>query len=230
MKSSLREYPNNNVPHQLAQKEPGPVITLSRSYGCDEQPFVDRLLDYLNHQNAKRGKSHRWSYASHLIMDKTARRLHLEAYDVENRVMEHGLGEDWNAGPNVRHTAADLKMIKTIKELMVKSANRGNVIFVGRGGKSVLHHIPNSLHLKLTAPLSYRIDQVTKNMHMRPSDAEEMILSIDKQRILWTEHLIDEPFDEDDFDLTLNAASLSTKEMVAVVVQILNARKLIGMN
>ena len=225
MKVNVKEYPGCGKAHSFSGQECRPFITLSRSYGCDEQPFICSLINHLNQQSEKSLKKHPWRNVSNQIIKKTSRAHHLEAIEVENRIMDYEPFDEHSGYGRSCHSESDMRIMKTIRELMTNYARKGNVLFVGRGGMSVLHDLPNSLHLKLTAPLAYRTELVSSRLGISAFEAEEMIHSIDRRRITWTEHLVDKPFHETDFDLILNTARLSVKQMVDIVLQAMISRK-----
>ncbi|WP_421877556.1 AAA family ATPase [Marinoscillum sp.] len=186
MKVNLKNYMEEREKNLHKPTISGPVLTISRSYGCDEHPLVNSLILHLNQLRDHGLKKHTWSYINQEVIEETAKALHMQPYDVEARVMAHTeKTNDWLSGFNSRKTVSDSIILETIKDIMVTFARKGNVIFVGRGGMNVLRSIPNSLHVKVSAPRDYRVGQVVNQMKMNPRDAEDMIRSIDKQRKNW---------------------------------------------
>ncbi|MBR09790.1 MAG: hypothetical protein CMP48_19150 [Rickettsiales bacterium] len=229
MKINLKNYMSEREKSLHKQSIPGPAITVSRTYGCDEHEFVKALIRKLNQLRDKGLKSHAWKYINREIIEESAKQLKMQAYDVENRVMVHHEPQsEWFANFDSHKKLSDSEIIDVIKDMITTYAKKGNVIIIGRGGIGVVKSMPNSLHIRLNAPIDYRIGIVAKQMNMNPMDAEEMIRSIDNQRKKWAEHLIERPIDDAAFDLVFNMERMKVDEMSDQVVNLLVKRKLVG--
>ena len=229
MKINLKNYLSDRDKSLHRPVVPGPVITISRAYGCDEHELVKSLIKRLNQLRDSGLKSHTWKYINKEIIEESAKQLKMQAYDLENRVMVHHEPQsDWFANFDTHPKHSDTEIIDTIKDMITTYAKKGNVIIIGRGGIGVVKSMPNSLHIRLNAPLDYRIGLISRQMNMNPMDAEEMIRSIDNQRRKWSEHLVERPIEDGVFDLIFNTERLSVEEMTDQIVNLLISRKLVG--
>ncbi len=119
------------------------------------------------------------------------------------------------------------KIIKSVKELMLTYAQSGHVILVGRGGATITQKIPNALHVKLMASHEWRIGEVSRRMNLARLEAIDLIKDIEYKRLLWTEHLSEVPFDDNLYDLILNCQKLNDDELMNILLQVMEDRKMI---
>ena len=56
---------------------PGPVITISREYGCPAKHLAERLAAGLNKIEVENYSKNRWQWISKEILDESARELNL---------------------------------------------------------------------------------------------------------------------------------------------------------
>lgn len=229
MKMNLKNYMEERDHALHTPDPPGPVITVSRSYGCEEQEFVKMLIRKLNHLRENGLKSHAWKSVKKEVIEQSAKTLKMQSYDVENRVMVHHEPQsEWLAVFDAHQKWPDSKILETIKEQMLAYAEKGNVILIGKGGVGVLKSLENSLHIRLTAPFDYRVSRIARKMNMNSSLAEDMVRSIDQQRKKWAEHLVEESIHDSDFDLVFNMERMSADEMADMVVNLLRKRGLVS--
>ena len=76
MENILSKYLYKNLNEGLIQKtELGPVITVSRDYGCEANVFAQSLVESINFKT--NDKKNLWKFINKEILDKSAQELHL---------------------------------------------------------------------------------------------------------------------------------------------------------
>ncbi|HOY52033.1 MAG TPA: cytidylate kinase family protein, partial [Prolixibacteraceae bacterium] len=115
-----------------------------------------------------------------------------------------------------------------LKDVLVKLAIQGRYIILGRGATNLLADLPNKLSIRLEAPLEWRINRVAQMKNLSHLEAEEYILKSDEKRNKFTESVIGRRYDNTDFDIIFNYASLSDDQIVEVIVNILKSKKIIS--
>ena len=94
MKIDLKKYFNER--DKLLEEEkrngliPGPVLTISREYGCEAEIIARKLLLNLNNQNGNKPK---WKIISKEILDQSAEKLKLNLERVESGI--HAEKKTW---------------------------------------------------------------------------------------------------------------------------------------
>jgi cytidylate kinase len=77
--------------------------------------------------------------------------------------------------------------VQTLATLMHEHAARGNVLLVGRGGNHLLRDVPTAVHVRLVAPLPFRVRRVMRHQWMREAVALNMIAESDAERRSYAE-------------------------------------------
>lgn len=202
--------------------EPGPVITLSRDFGCRANEIAQHLIKEIRGLAAVRYKPHPWKILNKEFLSEAAQALQRRPYELEHVLQPHdkSLLEDFVASYS-RDYVDDKKALKNIKELVTSYAQKGNLIIVGRAGVAVTHSIARSLHIKLEAPMSWRLEYLKKSRDLSTREAEELVQEMDHRREVFITQMRNEPYEEALFDVTFNRATLSTEAIVKATKQLL---------
>ena len=207
----------------------GPVITISRDYGCPAKRLAGILSSALNRIELENYTQYRWQWISKEILDESARELNLKpamVREVANK--EHdGVVDDIVKSLSQKDYPGDIKIKKTIGEVIRSFAEHGHAIIVGRGGVSITKDIPNSLHIKIQAPLEWRINDVSKKQMITLSEAKKKIAHIDAQRALIREYFEGSKIDNNAFDVIFNYLTLDEEDIIAAIIKLMESRDLV---
>ena len=129
---------------------------------------------------------------------------------------------------STRYYKSDKKIRKTIVDVIRAIAKTGHIIIVGRGGVAFAKDNPNSLHIKLVAPIEWRVDRIAKNYKKTKKDALKYIKDIDLERKYLIDNFMGFKTDNTIFDIVLNRKSLTEKEILSMIINLLETKKLIG--
>jgi len=115
----------------------------------------------------------------------------------------------------------DSSVRKAIREVVLTMAREGHAVIIGRGGVSITQDIPRALHVRLVAPLFWRVDNVKKKKGMLAEKAEKYVAETDEKRNkLITEFLDRKPVNLDTlFDVTLNRSSFSVDQLSELLLE-----------
>jgi cytidylate kinase len=93
-------------------------------------------------------------------------------------------------------------------------------VIVGRGGVSIAHDIPDSLHIRLTAPFYWRVENVMKKKQMPIEAAEEFVIETDEKRFNLITTFLDKKQLNIDylFDSTISRQSFNIAETADLIV------------
>ena len=225
MKLDLHEYLTRRQKSAATSKlvKPGPVITISREYGCEANPLAQKLARALSRE----GKS--WSIISKEILEKSSRELHLNPIKMERAFTPHERStiEELFNGFSTRSEIPEKKIYKIISDVVYDYALEGNVIIVGRGGVAISRDIERSLHIRLIAPEDHRIRLISNKRNLTQKRAREIVSSQDQSRRLFIQKLRQEVVDDSIFDLILNTVTLTERQILDTIVAAAKSRKLI---
>jgi hypothetical protein len=114
----------------------GPVVTISRAYGCPAKRIAGMLSSALNRVELGNYSKSRWAWIGKEILDESARELNLQTTmirEAANKDMS-SVVDDIVLSLSHRYYPGDRKIKKTIGTVIRDFAEQGHVIIVGRGG------------------------------------------------------------------------------------------------
>ena len=159
---------------------PGPTITLSRQAGIGATFICEKLTEYFN-KNAIPGYND-WTYFDRNLMEKI-----MEDHDLPDHFRKYlseekpGKIDSWISEMLGISPSKFLLLHKT-SQTILKLASFGNVILVGRGANIITSIFPNTFHIRLVAPLEFRIDNAAKLYNIEKKKAAEFIKDEDEAR------------------------------------------------
>lgn len=207
----------------------GPTVTISREYGCPAKRLAGMLSSELNRREIENYSKHRWQWIGKEILDESARELNLKSdviRDVANKE-ESGVVGDIVMSLSHKYYPGDQKIKKTIGEVIRSFAEQGHVIIIGRGGVSITRDIPDSLHIRLMAPLEWRINDVSKNHMISLAEAKKKIQTIDAHRIKLCEFFEGSKIDNSAFDVIFNYMTLDEEDIITTIIKLMESKNLI---
>jgi cytidylate kinase len=207
----------------------GPVVTISRDYGCPAKRIAGMLSSALNRVELENYSKNRWSWIGKEILDESAKELNLKpnmVREVANKDMSTVV-DDIVLSLSHKYYPGDQKIKKTIGTVIRDFAEHGHVIIVGRGGVSITRDIPNSLHIKIQAPLEWRVNDVSKRQMISLAEAQRKIEHVDAQRHLILNFFEGKKMNDSIFDVIYNYMTLEEEDIIASIVQIMESRDMI---
>ena len=156
--------------------EDGPVITISRTTGCDARQVAAELVYTLNDRFA----TDKWKWVDKDIIYAIAKELDTDTQRVENfykGIKLSNLSEMIMAFSG--GFISNLRVKNAIKDVVLSMCKEGYIILVGRGGVSIAKDITDSLHIRLIAPFYWRVENVMRKKVMTLEAAEEYVVDTD---------------------------------------------------
>lgn len=234
MSNILLEYMKNRLHREKSHSaipvsKMGPVVTISREYGCPAKRLAGMLSSALNRIELENYTKNRWKWIGKEILDESARELNLKpnmVRDVATKDMS-SVVDDIVLSLSHKYYPGDIKIKKTIGSVIHDFAVEGHVIIVGRGGVSITHDIPASLHIKLQAPLEWRINDVSKRQMISLAEAKKKIETIDKQRELIREFFEGKKVDDSIFDVVFNYMTIAEEDIISTIIHMMELRDMV---
>ncbi len=201
----------------------GPVITISRLTGCDGREVAAELVAQLN----LRYNTNRWKWIDKDIIYHAAHELKTDTNRVETYYQGMAMSDMSQMIMAFSGTfVTDSSVKKAIKEVVLSIAREGHAVIIGRGGVSITRDMANALHIRLVAPLYWRIENVMKKKGMVIEKAEEYVLETDEKRYKMIVDFLDKKPQTIDylFDATLNRSSFSIDQLSSLIVTMYEAK------
>jgi cytidylate kinase len=210
-------------------KTPGPVITISRQYGCSAKDVAEKLAEILNKLDNKKSDKSKWTWINKEIFEGTAKALNLKTsriqhvFDGEKKNLIEGI----ILSTSEKYYTSDLKIKQKIIEVVRTYAENGHVIIIGLGSISITRDMPNSLHVKLHAPFNWRVQKMAKKLAKGYDEMAKQIKIIDKKRDILRDSFKLKSEMEELFDVTYNAMTLSAEEIAESILSTMKIKNLI---
>ncbi len=162
------------------QKNVRRAVTISRQAGCGARVVAEKLAHFL--QGHSTGDARPWVVFDRNLMDKVLEDHNLPAclakFLPEDRISEL---EDIMADVFGVHPPSTTVLHQTA-ETMLRLAQGGNVILIGRGANMVTAGLPHVLNVRLVAPLEKRIEHCLEAYNMTKTEARKFCLREDHAR------------------------------------------------
>jgi cytidylate kinase len=207
----------------------GPVITISREYGCPSKLIACRLAEELSRKMYVKGKDIKWKYITKEIMAESARALEVDpdkikyVFDYEQK----GVIDDIFSAQFNKYYKSERKIRNTVAKVIRNMAYEGHVIIVGRGGVAITHDMPRSMHIMLEAPLEWRTLRVSENYHITQEEARKTAHEVDKKRKEFRDYFQGKNTDYTRFDLTFNCMTFAIEEIVQIIIKAAEVRRFV---
>jgi len=154
---------------------PRPTVTLSREYGCEGFPLAERLKELFEQSTRET-----WNIYDKALLEKVAQDEKLSL-----QVLEH-LGDSSSRLDSLAfllpdHTPHHGAFQLVVKHLL-KLAQAGNAIVVGRGGAIIARELQNCFHFRLVADFEFRVQSIMRRLEMNRREAEKHVREHEKER------------------------------------------------
>lgn len=231
MRNILSDYMRSRMERKTIQdvrKNYGPVVTISRAYGCPAKIVAQDLALKLN-QKVIGTKSRYWKWISKEILEESARALKLNKYTIKEAVnaKEKGVLDDIIISLAHKFYPSNGKVKKTIADVIKGFAQEGNVIIVGRAAVSLTRSIQNSLHIRLEAPIEWRTKIISEHQKISIDAARRKLLEIDYKRNHLREYYEGIKPDNSIFDVVFNYQTVNKDEILECIIRLMELRQMI---
>lgn len=192
----------------------GPFITISRQYGCMAYALAERLAQRFDAEFPD------WSFTIYdrKILDVLAERESFTADAINSlSTRTRGVIEDW-ADFLIAGRPSDFKVLRHLVRTLCSVAALGQAILIGRGSAVITRKLPLGIHLRLIAPLEWRVENLKKYPERAHEANIEFMKKADRERERFTrKYLGVDANDPKLYHLILNNQFLTMDEQVEIV-------------
>lgn len=230
MENLLLKYFEARIKDESPGKEPGPVITISRECGCPSKILAEILVEKLRVLDPET-PSHRcqWKWIGRELLEESAKDLKVDPQHINHifGYQERSIIDDILASTKKDGSyKSDHAIKKSIGKVIHTISDRGHVIIVGRAGVAINREIKKSLHVRLMAPLEWRIKRTMQTQNVTKDKALEMITIKDSNRKRFLEYYLGQKFQMQIFDIVYNCEYLTLEEIADSIVHSVVQRKM----
>jgi cytidylate kinase len=228
--SDLLKYMSERYQKEMENtKQPGPVLTISRQFGCPAKPIAKQLAKKLTDKLNKKGQDKEWRVISKEILFEAAKELELDPSNIKYvfDYKKKGILDDILSAHLNKYYKSDRKIRNTVAKVIRNISYDGHAIIIGRGGVAITKDIPKSLHVNLEAPLEWRSIRIAEKEEMSQEDARKLAIDIDKKRQEFRDYFQGKNTDYTRFDISFNCMTLTVDEIVNSIVEMIMQRGLL---
>ncbi|MBE0680140.1 MAG: cytidylate kinase family protein, partial [Bacteroidales bacterium] len=168
-----------------------------------------------------RFNTNRWKWVDKDIIYHAAHELRTDTHRIETFYQGYGMTDISQmimafSGSFV----TDSSVKKAIREVVLSIARDGYAVIIGRGGVAITHDMANALHVRLVAPMYWRVQNVMKKKGMIIEKAEAYTVETDEKRHkLIVDFLNKRPLSIDHlFDVTMNRSSFTIEQISSLIM------------
>ena len=233
MKNFLSNFLTDSATQSNKIKYPGPVVMISRECGCSAKRIAIKLSKILSGYSymSETKTDVEWKWVSKEIIEEAAQALEMEPgriKDVFLSEVKSSLHEVTAAFSTDKvYDADDQQVIDTVRDVILRIAEVGNFIIVGRAAGVIARDISQKLSIKLQAPLEWRINRIMQVSNMTRDEAQHYVLEIDRQRELFVEHVNGQKMNNNDFDIIFNYSTMQDDYIVDAIINIMKNKRMI---
>lgn len=209
------------------KKESGPVITLSREYGCYASHIATTLNEKLTEASNHDHKPVKWKVISNEILQEAATTLETDPSRISHLFGAHEKQflSDLLESFSTKKYVSDTAIKRAITAIVRSYAEEGHVIIVGRAGCVITRDIAKSLHVRLNAPIDWRIRRIQERFSLNEVLAKKQVAEFDEKRRTFMSFFRGDKPDTELFDVTFNRAKMTEDEIIASIFKIAQSRR-----
>ena len=230
MENLLRKYMEERFTESGTDRPSGrlPFVTISREFGCPSKLIAKLLSESLNEIPAVKKKNQPWRFINKEIIVESAKELDISPvkirslFDSEKRNALDDIFASFS-----EQYKSDKQKIKTIRDIVKSFANKGNIILVGRGGAAITNGYHDVLHIRLQAPMEWRVRELVALRGISADEASRQAIEMDKKRTALLELFLGKKFDLSLFDLVFNCQTFDPDSVVAGIIRMMEMKNMI---
>ncbi len=210
----------------LLKHTAGPVITISREYGCSGGTVGHLLVEAINKRNQDSHRPAEWQFISKEIFDTAARQFNVSPEFLSEASFKdsNDLVSNLTTFFSQKYYASSTRVKNAIAKCIHDFAVEGNVVIVGRAAEAITKDIQRAIHVKLVAPLDYRAEHISQRDNITVKEARKACKEQDAKRLKFRQYFEGDTDDLEYFDLKLNASKMTSEEIVETILILAETR------
>lgn len=185
-----------------------PFITVSREPGSGGKLIAERLAKHLNYK----------FYDKEMITRISKNKEQEEEYENLYDEKEFNVINEFLTRVVLPNLITQDKFVEELTKKVVKLTLKGKCVILGRGANFFTDH-NFGFHVRVTAPLDYRIEKTVKYEHLNLEKAKERVKQVSKERRNFVEKYFTNAIDNSEhYDLILNRAHYTLEDAVAIII------------
>jgi cytidylate kinase len=200
-------------------------VTISRLAGSGGLSLAAELVDAINRLSplAEPSGTELWCAWDHDLVQKVATEHRIPNEFIEAlEDADHRWFSEFLSSLSTTVDPSEFKVYRRVAMTIRALATAGRAVIVGRGGVFITHGMPGGLHVRLVAPVEFRIEQMANRLQLSHKEAAAKVNEIDRNRAaFYRQHWPAKKLEPETFALTFNTAQLTEPQMVACLLPLI---------
>ncbi len=212
---------------ELQKHNPGPVITISREFGCKGSTIGYMLVDAINRRMRELHRNDDvWQFISKEVMAKAAEELKTTPEQLNEASLKDNSGFFASLTSMFANSyySDGTKVKNTIAKYIYDFAEHGNTVIIGRGAEAITKDIKRGVRVKLVAPLEIRAHAISLKENISLEAAKKRCEDEDQKRAAFRRYFESEQSDLQYFDCIYNTSKMTTAEVVESILILAETR------
>jgi len=200
-----------------------PFVTISRQAGAGGVTLANRLVEHLNQVDAEESP---WTAWDRELAQRVAEEHHISQTLVETL---GDRGQPWLldmldgfSTTDAPESASEMRVFWKTAATIRAIAQVGRCIIVGRGGAFITRGMRGGVHIRLVAPLDFRIKNFAQVFDLPLDQAEKRVHELDRNRMaFYKRYWPSRPITPESFAATYNTAEIGERQLVNSVVALI---------
>lgn len=113
----------------------------------------------------------------------------------------------------------EVMVVRMTERLVAELGEQGHAVLVGRAAPAVLGQECDAVHVKLVAPVAFRLELACLRLSLDPKEARDVLKRTDKNRARYHREYYDRDWDDPaNYDMVLNTGRLGFDGASAAIV------------
>ena len=196
-------------------------VTISRQYGCAGFRIGDPLAKELNAELGDSEPQAHWTVYDRKLVDMVCKdhKLNRTLVETLDQQRKH-VFSDYITGIFTGEPSS-IKVFKKCAATVFSLASRGRVVLIGRASALITEKLTGGLHVRIVAPLEWRVEQVTAYEKIdSPTEAQRHVQKMDAEREKFARDFLGRSVEEPDiYHMVLNQETLGVEGIVELMLK-----------
>ena len=203
-----------------------PFVTISRQAGAGGETLAKRLVDRLNAVDPAGALA--WTTWDRELVQKVAAEYHVPEPLVESigsggRSLWREFLDGFQSISDPQHLD-EFQLYRRVAAIIRSLAHAGRAVVVGRGGVYATNDIPGGVHVRLVAPLEYRIERMARVRNVSEQEAADEVRRRDRARETFhRRYWPGSALLPEIFTITLNTAAVPEETLIECILPLIPA-------
>jgi CMP/dCMP kinase len=129
------------------------------------------------------------------------------------------IDDEYGYWARAQEKMGERESVRIQADVIKAAAKKGDIIIVGRGGQVILKDYPDAYHVRITAPLEWRIEYAAANGGLSHNEAKQKITERDKSACEYVKkHYGCDPSDHSLYHLIINMAKTGMEKAEKIII------------